>query len=253
LLWSRPQNKRNAGKLLIIGGHSQNLIAPTKAYEIAVTTGIGKATVVMPDSIPKHITTSEDIVIVNSSKSGGIAKNVQNVLLAMSNEVDLALWPGSIGGDSETTRLLEAFLRDAKIPIVLTGDSLNTIIKQSTFLERAKTLAVLTIVQLQNINVKMKSVQPITLDIQLTNLVEILQDLTKNLRIDLATLHNSQLLVASEGKISTTKITEGDHDEFKWRLRFATISAVLWAQFPKQRFAALTTAAWLFKEEDGRY
>ena len=35
ILWSRPQNKRQAGKLLIVGGHAESFAAVGEAYAAA--------------------------------------------------------------------------------------------------------------------------------------------------------------------------------------------------------------------------
>ena len=35
LLWSRPENKFHAGKLLIVGGNAQAALAPAQAYMLA--------------------------------------------------------------------------------------------------------------------------------------------------------------------------------------------------------------------------
>lgn len=59
LLWSRPENKLQAGKLLIIGGHEHLFAAPAEAYSESLTAGIGVAKVLLPDklqTILRHMT-----------------------------------------------------------------------------------------------------------------------------------------------------------------------------------------------------
>ena len=43
LLWSRPENRKHAGKLLIVGGHAQSFAAPAQAFSKAGKAGIGTA------------------------------------------------------------------------------------------------------------------------------------------------------------------------------------------------------------------
>ena len=55
LLWSRPENKQFAGKLLIIGGNLHGFAAPASAYEQSQRAGIGVARVILPDALQKTI------------------------------------------------------------------------------------------------------------------------------------------------------------------------------------------------------
>lgn len=253
LLWSRPQNKKNAGSLLILGGHVHNLMAPIKAYETAINNGIGSARVVMPDAVPESVSAGDEVVTVQSSHSGGISKDSIDDIRKMLAEVDVALWPGAVGGDSETTQLLDSLIQSESITTVLTGDSLDNLLKSDVLLKRKSTHLVLTLAQLRSLGTVIKLDNAIVSDIQLTNLVDTLGRLSEDYQADLTTLHENQLVVASGGLVSTTKLDEGlDKEDFKWRVDFATISAVLMAQFPKQRFEAVTTAAWLFREANVR-
>ena len=43
LLWSRPENRQFAGKLLIMGGNAHGFAAPAEAYAHAEKAGIGVA------------------------------------------------------------------------------------------------------------------------------------------------------------------------------------------------------------------
>ena len=52
-LWSRPETKRQAGKLLIAGGQAQSFAAPAAAFTMATKAGIGVAKVLLPDSTQK--------------------------------------------------------------------------------------------------------------------------------------------------------------------------------------------------------
>ena len=51
LLWSRPENKQHAGKLLIIGGNKFSFNSPAEAYNEAERAGAGAIRVILPDSL----------------------------------------------------------------------------------------------------------------------------------------------------------------------------------------------------------
>src|SRR5438034_11126943 len=55
LEWSQPENRTQAGKLLIIGGNLHGFAAPAEAYAEAVKAGIGTARVLLPDALQKTV------------------------------------------------------------------------------------------------------------------------------------------------------------------------------------------------------
>src|SRR6476659_3457494 len=55
MLWSRPENKRHAGKLMVIGGHKQSFSVPSRAYSGALKAGAGHVRIVLPDSLQKTV------------------------------------------------------------------------------------------------------------------------------------------------------------------------------------------------------
>ncbi|MDO8591435.1 MAG: hypothetical protein Q7R60_00720, partial [bacterium] len=55
LLWSRPENKRLAGKLLVVGGNLYGFSAPGTAYGAALKAGVGTARVLLPDKLQKTV------------------------------------------------------------------------------------------------------------------------------------------------------------------------------------------------------
>src|SRR4051812_2319498 len=55
VLWSRPENRRHAGKLLIVGGHKQEFNEVSAAYAASIKAGIGTVRVILPDSLQKTL------------------------------------------------------------------------------------------------------------------------------------------------------------------------------------------------------
>jgi len=254
LVWSKPENKQAAGKLLIVGGHKHELHAPIKAYDFAEKAGVGESWVAMPDSVPQAILMQEHVRKLPASKSGGISTEAFNSLSQLSSAADVVLWPGAMGRDSQTVQLLEKLLSVDKTKTVLSDDSADTLIKIDSLTNRPETCFVLTLSQLSALNIRLKSTIAVTHNMQLTNLIEILQKMTDDRPIAIATLYDDKLLTAFAGMVSTTQVNEAiDNEDFRWRLDLSCHIAVLWAQFPTQTFEAMTTAAWIFKEDhDGQ-
>jgi len=55
LLWSQPQNKRSAGKLLIVGGNLHSFTAVSQSYASATKAGAGSVRVLLPDALQKSL------------------------------------------------------------------------------------------------------------------------------------------------------------------------------------------------------
>ncbi|MGC1176527.1 MAG: hypothetical protein WA843_00490, partial [Candidatus Saccharimonadales bacterium] len=53
LLWSRPEHKAHAGKLLIVGGNAHGFAAPAEAYSQSQRAGVGVARALLPQPVKK--------------------------------------------------------------------------------------------------------------------------------------------------------------------------------------------------------
>src|SRR4051812_792993 len=81
-MWSKPETRRHAGKLLIVGGNKFSLTAPGIAYAAASKAGIGTARVILPDAVRKTIGKSfEEGEFAPSTVSGSFSKNALAQLL----------------------------------------------------------------------------------------------------------------------------------------------------------------------------
>src|SRR5471030_2483183 len=82
LLWSRPENKRQAGKLLIVGGNVDGFAAPAAAFSAATKAGIGTSRVLLPDSTRKVLGKSfAEAEFCPSTPSGSFSRQALAQLL----------------------------------------------------------------------------------------------------------------------------------------------------------------------------
>src|SRR5471032_3085314 len=89
LLWSRPENRAQAGKLLIVGGNAHGFAAAGEAYAEATKAGVGTARVLLPDSLQKTVgKVFEAGEYAPSTPSGSFAKRALAELLAMAEWAD---------------------------------------------------------------------------------------------------------------------------------------------------------------------
>lgn len=241
LEWSRPENKRHAGKLLIIGGNLHGFAAPATAYNEAEKSGIGTVRVLLPDAIHKLVGGFlPEASYGPSTPSGSFASRSLADWLEQASWADGVLLAGDLGRNSETAIVIEKFLSKQTGPITLTKDAVDYITPNPIpSLSRDRTLLVLSFSQLQKLAVNAKFTTPFTFDMDLIRLVEALHTFSQQYAAIIVTKHLDNILVAASGQVSTTKLAQ---DVDIWRTTTSAKTTVWWLQHPNKPFEAITTA-----------
>lgn len=241
LLWSRPENKRQAGKLLIVGGNAHGFAAAGEAYATAVEAGIGTARVLLPDSLQKTVGKMFDAgEYAPSTPSGSFSRRALAPLMDMGQWADSALLAGDLGRNSETAVVLEQFAHEYTGQLALTKDATDYFTKSpAQLLGRENTLLVLSLAQLQKLATGSGSDKAFTFDMDLIRLVDALHDFTRLHGAFIIAKHLDTIFVAVDGQVSTTKL---EKDVEIWRVSTAAHAAVWWLQNAKKPFEALATA-----------
>ncbi len=239
LIWSKPETKHAAGKLLIVGGNAHGFAAPAEAYQQTTKAGIGSIRVALPDSLQKTVGTFlENAYFLPSTPSGSLAKRALAELLEHSQWADGILITGELGRNSETAVLLESFLQKTTHPIVVTRDAIDYFYSHpDTLFDRPDTTIVGSLSQLQQLAQKAKYPEPIQYQMGLMQLVSWLHDFTEERPSNIIVQHVDQLFVAVNGQVSTTP-----HTDEIWRLKTAANASVWQIQHPAKPFEALTTS-----------
>ena len=103
LLWSRPEQAAQAGKLLVIGGNAFGFSAPAEAFQAALDAGVGTCRVILPDRLQKTVgRILEAGEYAPSTPSGSFAKKSLATLIDYSQWADATLLAGDFGRNSET-------------------------------------------------------------------------------------------------------------------------------------------------------
>lgn len=241
LLWSRPENKAYAGKLLIIGGNAQGFSAAAEAYQYAAKAGIGTARVALPDVLQKTIgKVFEAGEFVPSTPSGSFAQSALAELLAMSNWADGVLLAGELGRNSETAILLEKFVQKYSGNLTITKDAVDYFMPNpSSIVMRPDTTFVLSLAQLQKLASNAHFLMPFTFEMDMLRFVEALHSFTDEFQLNIIAKHLDTIFVSTRGSVSSTRLTE---DTPIWRLKTAASAAVWSLQNPTRTFEALTTS-----------
>ncbi len=242
LEWARPENKRHAGKLLIIGGNLHGFSAPATAYAEATEAGIGSTRILLPDAIQKIVGKFiPEADFGPSTPSGSFAQSSLADWLEHVTWADGVILSGDLGRNSETAIVLEKFLGKTTVPVTITKDALDyTLSAPQSILTRPNTLVVATVAELQKLATQANSTTAITFSMDLLHMIDALHDLTSTYPAMIITKHLDTIIVAVGGQVSTTKASE-DKEE-AWRIKTAAHASVWWLQHPQKPFEAITTS-----------
>lgn len=241
LEWSRPENRLQAGKLLIAGGNAHGFAAPAEAYAVAAKAGIGTGRVLLPDAVRKIVGQFlENGEFAPSTPSGSFSQRALDEFLLQSSWADAVLLAGDFGRNSETAILIEKFLRKSSLAVTLTKDAVDYITSAPHIaLSRLDTLLVLSLSQLQRLGTAAKFTKPISFSMDLLHLAEWLHEFTNAHKPYIVVKHLDHVLVAAEGRVSSTKLHD---DKPVWRVELAAKASVWWLQNPSKPFESITTA-----------
>jgi hypothetical protein len=239
LVWSRPETKVTAGKLLIIGGTGQGFAGAAEAYQEAEKAGIGSTRVILPHSLERTVgRLFPGAEFVPSTPSGSFAVSALAELLAAATWAEGAMIAADTGNNSETTQLFESFLAKYPGQLTLAGDSIDTLMATpGQLLDRSETTLVLTLDQLQKLAVTSHHHEAFTSDMGLLLLVERLLTFNKLHPAHLIVTYEDTVAVTADGHISTT-----DRADRPGTNALAAHAATWWLQTPADPYAALTTS-----------
>lgn len=240
LQWSRPQNSRQAGKLLIIGGSQQNFSAIAETYNQVSKAGIGSARVVLPRSLQRTIgNLFPEAIFVPATPSGSFSSASTGELLVESVWADAVLLAGSLGNNSETAIAIESFVSKLDESLIISGDSIELLMAfAKTLVVRRMTTLVLRFSQLQRLLSTIGYKIAVTSNMNLLQIVTIVHDFTKQYPINIVTEYADNILIAVDGKISTTKIPSPPLSP----ISLTAFLAVWLIQNSSKPFEALSTA-----------
>jgi hypothetical protein len=239
LRWSRPENKRLAGKLLITGGNAHGFAAPAEAFAEAGQAGIGTARVLLPDSLQRTVgRVFEAGEYAPSTPSGSFNQQALAELLAMSQWADGILLAGDFGRNSETAILLEKYLEKHPGKLTLAQDSVDYFFTQpDVLLERPETTLVLNFSQLQKLATAARFPLAFTSNMDFLHLIDALHEFTADHEAYIILQHLETSFVAVKGEVSSTKGNKMISDT-----ALAAHAATWWLQNPKKPYEALTSS-----------
>lgn len=241
LIWSKPENKLQAGKLLIIGGNLFSFSNVSDSYRIAASEGAGQTRMILPSSLKKmlsKILPDSDFAPVNPS--GGFSKKALADFLENSMWADLVLFAGDLGRNSETSILVEKFLQNSKTPTILTKEAADSYIQSAKNLStRPNTTLVINLTQLQQLSKSISNDFIFKFSLSIEEIAISLENFSKLINSNIVVNYQDNIWCVCNGRVSSTPHNNKDD---LWITEVASKSAVWLMQNPNMPFEALTTA-----------
>jgi NAD(P)H-hydrate repair Nnr-like enzyme with NAD(P)H-hydrate dehydratase domain len=241
ILWSRPEHRANAGKLLVIGGNLHGFAAVAEAYAEADRAGAGAVHVVLPDALSKTVgSVFAGTEFAPSTSSGSFGRTALSELLHHAQRADAVLLAGDFGRNSETSAMLESFAQKYPGLLTVTKDGVDYLYLLAELVaKREHTVLVLSIAQLQKLGLALKFTTPFLLSMGMVLLVQALHDFTQRYPVTIVTKELDNIVVAHKGKVSSTKLVP---DKEIWRVSTAASATTFWMQNPSRPFEAITSS-----------
>ncbi|GAC1498402.1 MAG: hypothetical protein NVS1B10_00200 [Candidatus Saccharimonadales bacterium] len=241
LVWSRPEQRSHAGKLLIIGGHTSGFSKVAEAYAAALKAGAGSVKVLLPDSLQKLLGNAfEGTEFAPSTKIGSFAASALAPALDLSSWADAVLVVGDLGRNSETAVFLEKFVIKYSGKLIVVNDAADNLIKLPSIIKKPpKQLFVLNFQQLQKFFSHLASPKSLTSNMGIVLFAELLKDFCIVNDLAIITNYNNDILVTVNNQVSLTSI-DGLSDG--WMTEIAAAAGSWWLQNPGKQFQAITTS-----------
>lgn len=238
LLWSRPQNKRQAGKLLIIGGQAQEFSNVAAVYEASLKAGAGTIKPILPDSLSKLAGRIPGVAFAAANKSGSFARSALAELLDHATWADAVLLAGDFGKNSETTLMLDSFFVKHPGLLAISGQSLPAIdIAAKNLFGRKDTILVLTLAEFQRLSAELKLEKAVTSTMSNDELASLLHGLTGQYPTSIVLSTEGFTWTASNGRVASTKA-----ESLKSLNELVAYAATWMLQHPNKTFEAITVA-----------
>ncbi len=205
-----PEQKRFAGKVLVIGGNKGMFFAVASALEAAKRFGVGEVRALMPDSLKNQVPSTPELYFAEAEASGAFGRMALTEMLRQSEWADAVILIGDSGKNAETTLVFAEFMDKCQKPVFVTRDAVEAVTPSATDwgMREYETGVFLTMPQLQKMLRTMYYPKVVTLTMPTNQLVETLHKFTLSYPMTVATYHNDLVIIAQNGEVVTQALGE---------------------------------------------
>ena len=205
-----PEQKRFAGKLLVIGGHKGAFFAVANALTEANKMGVGEVRALLPNSLRGQVPSTPEVYFAEAEASGAFGRASLNEMLVQAAWADAILLIGDLGKNAESSIVFAELLARCEKPIYMMRDAVDTVTPDAMnwSLREGETALFVTMPQLQKLLRTLYYPKVITLSMPKNQLVETLHKFTVSYEMTVGVLHNDQLLVARDGEVVSEELKD---------------------------------------------
>ena len=246
----RPEQKRYAGKLLIIGGNKGAFFAVANAMNEAHEMGVGEVRALMPSSLKSQVPSTPEVYFAEAEKSGAFGRNALNDLLIQAEWAEAVVLIGDMGKNAETTMVFAEFMKQCEKPLFITRDAVDAVTPDvmNWAMREPETSLLLTMPQLQKLLRTLYYPKVVTLSMPTNQLIETLHKFTLSYELSIVTFHNNQLIVAQHGEVVSEDIKDTEWTQITlWGGALAVQEAVLKLWNPNIETRKVLASAMIYK------
>lgn len=209
----RPEQRRFAGKILLVGGNKGVFYTVASAMQAANKINVGECRAVMPDSLKNMVPSTPEIYFAESETSGAFGRKSLSELLRQAEWADAVVVVGDLGKNGETSVAIAEFLGRTNKPVYLMRDAIDAVMADvaNWSMREGQTVIFASLAQLQKLLRAAYYPKVITLSMPTNQLVETLHKFTLTYGMTVATFHNEQLIVAQDGEVVSMSIKDTDY------------------------------------------
>lgn len=207
----QPEQRRMAGKLLVIGGNKGAFFAVANALKVAHDMGVGEVRALLPSSLKNQVPATPEVYFAEAEASGAFGKKALNEMLVQSEWADVIVLIGDMGKNAETSIVLADYLKKCDKPVLLTRDAIDAAtgdVMNWSVAREVETSLFLTVPQLQKLLRTLYYPKVITLSMPTNQLIEALHKFTISYTLPVMTFHNNQLIIAQNGDVITEDLRD---------------------------------------------
>lgn len=205
-----PEQRRFAGKLLIVGGNKGAFFAVANAMNEAGRIGVGEVRALLPDSLRGKVPSTPEVYFAEAEASGAFGRASLAELMNQADWADAVVLIGDLGKNAETSVVLSEFLERCEKPVYITRDAVDVVTADagSWAMREGETTVFATMPQLQKVLRSMYYPKVITLSMPTNQLIETLHKFTLSYEMTVVTFHNEQLVLARNGEVITEELKD---------------------------------------------
>ena len=205
-----PEQKRMAGKLLVIGGNRMAFFAVASALETAKRMGVGEVRALLPEDLKGQVPSTSEVYFAKSGNSGAFCADSLPEMLRLADWAEAVILIGDSGRNAETSLVFSDFLGKLDKPVLITRDAVDAICSSvgDWLLREGETNLFVTLPQLQKLLRTLYYPKVITLSMPTNQLVETLHKFTLSYEASVATFHNGLIVMAEKGEVVTQALDE---------------------------------------------